>query len=100
MKNLDLLFHDLLNSIHGLKLFFESPSSNLLKSAKEELELMEEIEVELVLQGSTAIEDKLQGARPGARAKRERARDSAQAAVIARARRRSHGDEHPPADLH
>ena len=43
MKDLDLLLHDLLNSVHGLRLYFENPSSNLADIAKNELRLMEQL---------------------------------------------------------
>ena len=43
MKDLDLLLHDLLNSVHGLRLYFENPSSDLVDIAKNELNLMEQL---------------------------------------------------------
>ena len=46
---------------------YQAASTAMSGRDEQMAELMEEIEVELVLQGSTAIEDKLQGARPGAR---------------------------------
>lgn len=43
MKDLDLFLHDLLNSVHGLKLYFENPSEGIADLAKHELLLMERL---------------------------------------------------------